>query len=434
MVLWRHECSRYASSSRIGYHPNHPSSSHPSSRPSSAATTLRPLSAGRAPLQSKHPQQQRASSAVPRQSLPLGEEPGAGGARDEDARILGAGSGLSRGNGSERVGRGSSRTRPRSAIPRLGVDTEDGADNIAARIDRRPARGNSASAARSEDGADGGEGASIGRRRVRKDGHSSAARTRGGRSASARSRSPIDRHKGSNREREGEGGGDETYEDIYEDLDDEDDGELDNRISIMESRFSTVGRERPARAGDGGGGATVVDGLVDAQRQRQRQRLSGPQQTVVPAAPRSAATQRPPRHEQQQASTRSRTTRRQLVSSARTDGSGMEVANGTTPSSNAIQDAQPPRIVRSRPTSAPIDGSFGHRQYQRGISGAGVYDPMVPLHARRLRLQMSSSARARAESRSAEGREQDAEGGTGEGNLQQQQRKRPVRDVSGDQK
>lgn len=424
MVLWRHECSRYASSSRIGYHPNHPSSSHPSSRPSSAATTLRPFSAGHSP----HHEHQRASSALSRRSLPLGGEAGEGGGGDKQVHTSGEGSEWSLATGPKGVTRGSNRRRPRSAIPRLGVDIENGMDDLGGVVDHRPARGNSASAARSEDGTGGGEGASIGGRRLRKDGNS-AVRRRTVRSAStrspSRSRSPVDRQRGSNGEVvEGE---DELIEDIYEDLDDEDDGELDNRISIMESRFSTVGRERPTSA-------------VDAQRQR-KQRRSGPQRTTVPSAPRSAATQRPPRappQDQQQASTRSRSTRRQLVSSAKTDGSAnTETGGGTTrtthqqyppPSSNVVQDVRPPRIVRSRPTSAPVDRNFDDQQHQRGGNYGGVYDPMAPLHARRLRLQVSS-ARAQ-QSRSAVGWEQDGGGGTGAGNVQQQ-RKSSTRDVSG---
>lgn len=431
-MLWRHECSRYASSSRIGYHPNHPSSSHPSSRPSSAATILRPISARCV----SHQQQQRASSAVPKRPLPLGDEAGAGGGRHQHAQNSESGGGWSPAKRPEGVARGSARSRPRSAVPRLGVDTED----VDAAVDPLPTRSNSASAARSEDGTRGGESSSIGGRRVRRDGNS-AARRRGMRSAStrsrSRSRSPIDRQNNANGE--GEEGEDELFEDIYEDLDDEDDGELDNRISIMESRFSTVGRERPTSAVDGGG-ATVSDGLDDAQRQRHRQWRSGPQQRAVTVGSRSAATQRPPRappQEHQQASMRSRTTCRQAVSSAKTDGSAKtEIRDGTThttqqqypsPFSNLVQDARPPRVIRSRPTSAPVDGSFDHQQNQRGGSCGGVYDPMAPLHARRLRLQMSS-ARAQ-ESRSAAGREQGGGRGTGAG-IMQQRRKRSVRDVS----
>lgn len=388
-MLWRHECSRYASSSRIGYHPNHPSASHPSSRPSSAATILRPFSAGRVPQQSskqhqqnQHQHHQRASSALPRRRSPLQEGGRDSGASWDEHNADGE-SGLAAPRASRRGLRGSSRDRPRSAIPRLeaaaGGGTDD-ADELLAAASQHPERSFSASAARSDaGGADRGSDGVV------------AAGGRRSRSTSARSRSPMNRranlaHQGEGEEEEQEG--DEFLEEIYEDLDDEDDGELDNRISIMESRFSTAGRERPSSAvGDGanGGSSDQVDGGT-----HQRQRRSNPQRATAVSAitPRSATSQRPPRaplQQQRQLSAGSQTTRRQLASSART--AGMETEDddrhhGTRPPphpshpSAAIHDnnTRPPRVIRSRPTSAPVDRSVLD-QDQRGGGGSRPHGP-----------------------------------------------------------
>lgn len=436
MVLWRHECSRYASSSRIGYHPNHPSASHPSSRPSSAATILRPFSAGRVPQQSQLQHQQRASSALPRRPIHR-EEGGGGGGGDSgasrDDHNLGGESGLPGTRVSGGGVRGSSRNRPRSAIPRLGAGTGGGTDDTDELLvaGPQPERGFSASAARGEGDVGGGDGSSsssFGRMGggVTNDA-SIATGGRGVRSTSARLRSPMNPKTNLGFDGQGEEE-DEFLEEIYEDLDDEDDGELDNRISIMESRFSTVGRERPDSAvGDGATGGSDIVGAT-----HQRQRPPGSQRaTAVSAAPHSATSQRPPRapplQQERQMSAGSRTTRRQLVSSAGADGpAGTETGDGingtqqlhTANPSTATHDTRPPRAIRSRPTSAPVDGSTFH-QDQRG---GGVNDPMAPLHARWRRLQMSAGAE------NGDGRV--AEVGN-EHHHQQQQRPRPVRDVSG---
>lgn len=411
MILWRHECSRYASSSRIGYHPNHPSASHPSSRPSSAATILRPFSAGRVQQQSEQ-EQRRASSALPRRPRPLQGVEGESGAlwhpHDADGD-----SGLPAAEVSEGRIRAGNRTRPRSAIPRLGVDTGVGADDADELLvaGARSERGFSASAARDEVGVDGGDPIMAnGERRVR--------------SRSMRSRSPMDRNTNLLYGGEGEEGeeGDEFLGEIYEDLDDEDDGELDNRISIMESRFSTVGRERP----DSAIGGDVADKVRAPHR---RQRRSGPQRATVSATPHSATSQRPPRApllQQRQMSAGSRTTRRQRVgSSARANGpAGMEAGNNVyddtqhlhpaCPSTAIHDNTRPPRVVRSRPTSAPADG----RILDQGQRGGPGRDPMAPLHARWRRLQMSAGTR----------NEEESVAGVGNG---QQQRPLPARDVSG---
>ncbi|CAN0529360.1 unnamed protein product, partial [Ectocarpus sp. 8 AP-2014] len=381
MVLWRHECSRYASSSRIGYHPNHPSASHPTSRPSSAATILRPFSAGRVPQQSyddDHHQQQRASSALPPRSQTLGQE-----------------SGLYEAVQNRTIEEGAGRAdltpsaRPRSAIPRLGradaAEPDDGSS--------RTKRGVSASAARGNDG--GVDATSTARRRGGSG--SSARRRRAMRSASTtRSQSPLNNQDRSSVEG---GEGDDVFDDIYEDLE-EDDGELEARISIMESRFSTVGRERPVSAADDGDVTAGDGGDLGAERQR----WSGPRRSGAPDAPRSAATQRPPRappqqqqqqqQQQQHMFSRSRPARRHVTSSARAAGThagedSKEQQRLLLPLKACVGgQQQPPRVIRSRPTSAPVAGSSLPQQRQRG--GVAVNDPMAPLHARRMRLQMSS--------------------------------------------
>lgn len=413
MVLWRHECSRYASSSRIGYHPNHPSASHPTSRPSSAATILRPFSAGRVPQQphdnDHHHQQQRASSALPPRSQPLGQE-----------------SGLYESGQNRTVEEGAGRgdltliTRPRSAIPRLlGADAAEPDDN-----NSLPKRGVSASAARRNTG--GVDATSTGRRRGGSG--SSARRRRAMRSASTtRSQSPLNNQDRSSVEG---GEGDDVFDDIYEDLE-EDDGELEARISIMESRFSTVGRERPGSAADDGDGTAGDGGDLGAERQR----WSGPRRTGAPDAPRSAAAQRPPRappqQKQQQMFSRSRPARRHVISSARAAGTqagedSREQRRLLLPLKTPVRgQQQAPRVIRSRPTSAPVGGSSLPQQCQRG--GVAVNDPMAPLHARRMRLQMSSGgSRPPAESEhggSGGGR------GAGVDSENPQRRRSSVRDV-----
>ncbi|CAM9366451.1 unnamed protein product, partial [Scytosiphon promiscuus] len=379
MVLWRHECSRYASSSRIGYHPNHPSASRPSSRPSSATTIIRPFSAGRVP-QHKKQHQQRASSARPPRLRPqeMGtevDEAGVDSARsadkEENRAIL---------------------TRPRSAIPRLGVGAGQDTDNADGReADSRPKRGVSASAAMA-DGNDIREKNDS----LRGGTHSNGAR----RSRSARSHSPALTNPG-DLPFEGE---EDIFDEIYEDLD-EDDDELDNRISIMESRFSTVGRERPDSA--------VGDGAVGIQLRRR----SGSQRTAANATPHSAVAERPPRappQERQSSAGPRPSPLRQLISSVdaqgKTEGELRKYTTGEVrrgyppPSSTSVYGAQAPLVIRSRPTSAPVDGGTSTHQYRQGGDGGAVHDPMAPLHARRLRLQMSSAGAEESRSQAGHAR------------------------------
>ncbi|CAM9464309.1 unnamed protein product [Hapterophycus canaliculatus] len=417
MVLWRHECSRYASSSRIGYHPNHPSSSRPSSRPSSAATILRPFSAGRV-TQRLQQHQQRSSSARPSRFRPQEVEEAC------PARAA-----------AENAGRGSetAHTRPRSAIPRLGVDMEEDADHAdGRRTDLRSRRGVSASAAldgSSDDGAK-KDPPIAGRRRGGSGDNSRHGNntTRGTRSASGRSQSPV---MSNHNDISYKGDEDEAFDDIYEDLDEGDD-ELDNRISIMENRFSTVGRERPDSA--------VGDGIADLQH---HQRQHGPRQAAANSIPRSAITQRPPRapsQEHRQVSTGPRPLPQHFISSevqGLTRGGLRDGATGGVgrqpplPSSTGFYGAQAPLVIRSRPTSAPVDGGSYIYQYQQERSGDAVHDPMAPLHARRLRLQMSSAGGAE-ELRSQVGRPRTwrARDEVDQHQHQHQQRVHPVRDVT----
>ncbi|CAN0573136.1 unnamed protein product, partial [Ectocarpus sp. 12 AP-2014] len=109
--------------------------------------------------------------------------------------------------------------------------------------------------------------------------------------------------------------------------------------------------------------------------------------------PRSAATQRPPRappqqqQQQQQMFSRSRPDRRHVTSSARAAGAhagedSREQQRLLFPLKTSVSgQQQPPRVIRSRPTSAPVAGSSLPQERQRG--GVAVNDPMAPLHARR---------------------------------------------------
>ncbi|CAM9673594.1 unnamed protein product [Ectocarpus sp. 4 AP-2014] len=413
MVLWRHECSRYASSSRIGYHPNHPSASHPTSRPSSAATILRPFSAGRVPQQSydhDHHQHQRASSALPPRSQPL----------EHEGVLYEAGQDRTIEEGAGRADLTPS-ARPRSAIPRLRrADAAEPDEN-----NSRPKRGVSASAARGNDG--GVDATSTAKRRGSSG--SSARRRRAMRSASTtRSQSPLNNQDRSSVEG---GEGEDVFDDIYEDLE-EDDGELEARISIMESRFSTVGRERPVSATDDGDVTAGDGGDLGAERQR----WSGPRRTGASDAPRSAATPRPPRappQQQQQMFSRSRPARRHVTSSARAAGTHAGEDSGEQqrllfPLKTSVNgQQQPPRVIRSRPTSAPVAGSSLPQERQRG--GVAVNDPIAPLHARRMRLQMTSGG-SRPPAEPEQGGGGSGGGGAGvDAGSENQRRRSSVRDV-----
>lgn len=345
-ALWRHECSRYASSSRIGYHPNHPSGRHPGSRPSSATTILRPFSA----TQGDH-QQQRATSAVTSSSLP----PTDGQTQDADDRDAGL----------ERMG-GRVGARPSSAVPCLGNPSHAvGGDGLSVIPHSR--RVFSASGRRGGTATAGlhGRGRVLGDKNARRESPT--------RSSLQQDEKPF------------EDGGGALYDDIYEDLDDEDDGELDNRISIMESRFSTVGRERPTSAVRLDGGVAPIDDAIGVQRQ-----------THGLAAPRSA--RRPPRVPQQAPHI--------AAADAPTRIGGVRVTG----------ESRAARVIKTRPLSAPADGSLF---YTRGRS-----DPMAALHARRIRLALSSAGSENYHSVMA------TQGGGLETGTRQSQREKPaVRDV-----
>ena len=204
-ILWKHGCSRYASI------PDHPIAMRPGSRPSSALTVIRPFSA----LQ----RQRRASSAIPPRPEASVRSHDIDGRRSDPDR-LGA----------------QENARPRSAVPRLGASSlATRAQHDREPVNLQPIRLLSAS----------------GERGARASGECFNRRRRGSQGGNIRNesstRSPtLEKHcdtTSPNVERV-----DDVYEEICEDLDGEDDDELDNQISIMESRFSRVGRERPASA------------------------------------------------------------------------------------------------------------------------------------------------------------------------------------------
>ena len=209
--------------------------------------------------------------------------------------------------------------------------------------------------------------------------------------------------------------GDLLDDDIYEDLDDEDNDELDNQISILENRFSAVGRERPTSAVKLSGGqhaSSILGGVVDPERR------TAPQQAQAVVA-RSA--RRPPRSSRSpQLPSAAMTTRR--LASAGADGAATARRTNNTHDldhhyfSSACVGARAllVRRTRSRPTSAPANSSLF---YERGVS-----DPGVALDGRRMRLEMSRASADAGRYRSAAARER--KGGVGDVN-----QRAPARDV-----
>lgn len=328
-ILWKHGCSRYASI------PDHPSAMRPGSRPSSALTVLQPFSA----LQ----RQRRASSAIPPRPGASARSHDIGGRRSDPDR-LGA----------------QENARPRSAVPRLGASSHaTRAHHDREPVNLQPIRLLSAS------GESGG----------RVSGKWFNGRRRGSQGGNIRNesstRSPtLEQHcdtTSSNVERV-----DDVFEEIYEDLDGEDDDELDNQISIMESRFSRLGRERPASA--------VVG-------------LNFPRRNWVPSVPRSAKCQpltMPPRS--------SITATRETLEQADDEG--------------GMTGWRPPRgFGRKRPTSAPEDGLLFE-------SHKGP-DPMAAVKARRMRLYTSSAGSRGLRLLAAGTPVKQYDGASGAGGLQQ---------------
>ncbi|CAM9920029.1 unnamed protein product [Laminaria digitata] len=366
MVLWRYESSRYASSSRIGYHPNHPSASRPSSRPSSAATVLRPFSASIAAPQQQ--QQQRASSALPSRSL-LQQSADTHAARKNNSEARGA-------EGDKIVMSESvAPTMPSSG--HLGGFSSRTGKNV-------PERDVSVSASERE-ATGGGSGSGSGSGRRDGGGHDEwdgANRGQGG-GAGGSSRPLV--------EDEGLSLYQEAGDDIYEDLDDEDDGELDNRISILENRFSAVGRERPTSAvkTDRGGQQHHAMIIIDDDTYAERRDETPKTHAAVLSGRRPPRKSQPPL--QQTSALGTTTTRHRRLASA-------EAGNGAARRTNSTHDLDDPscssssacvearalqqRLTRSsRPTSAPVNSSLF---YQRGVS-----DPVAALDDRRMRLEMS---------------------------------------------
>lgn len=243
-------------------------------------------------------------------------------------------------------------TRPRSAVPLLGQSrvTEE---EMVAPAAHHQARKVSASSRRGG-GGDGGDDYDSNR-----GGSGSGGRIGcGGGSAAARETTTLQNETSSE--------GVEVYDDIYEDLDDEDDGELDNRISIMESRFFTAGRERPTSAKLG---AQIEDNDIEARHGR---------------APGTRSARLPPRAPRLSSNTTT-TAMRRLVSAA-AEGTTKEtttVCNSSVPLSAGYARAL--RVIKTRPTSAPTAGElFAH-----------TGDPMAALQARRIRVALSSARRAK---------------------------------------
>lgn len=295
-ILRKHGYSRYAPI------PDHPSAMCPGSRPSSALTVLRPFSA----LQ----HQTRASSVIP-------SRPGAW-ARIHD--IDGIPSDQDRLGAQENV-------RPRSAVPRLGTSSHaTRVHHDREPVNLQPIRLFSASGER---GGRASDECFNGRRRGSQGGNI--------RNESSTRSPTLEQHcntTSSNIERV-----DDVYEEIYEDFDGEDDNELDNQISIMESRFSRVGRERPASA---------VVGHNFSWR------------NWVPSVPRSAKGQPPT------------VSLPSSIAAARADDKG-----------ETTGERPPHDLGRKRPTSALEDDCFS--ESHRGS------DPMAAVNARCVRLNTSSA-------------------------------------------
>ena len=166
----------------------------------------------------------------------------------------------------------------------------------------------------------------------------------------------------------------ESDDDIYEDLGDEDDGEVDNRISILENRFSAVGRERPTSAVMPDGGQSAILDRVDPERRATRQMRGA-----------SHSRRHLPRLPPQQAAAAARITTRRLAS-AEGNGAPRRTNSALNTSHHAsslarVESGGGLRLVKSRPTSAPTNSSL---LYQRGVS-----DPVAALDDRRKRLQRS---------------------------------------------
>ena len=316
MTLWKHGCSEYASPSRLGHHPNHLGIAHPGSRPASAITALRPFSVPR--------KEEMASSAAPLRSRANVEVRNANGRHG------------SLNHSDEQGG-----PRPWSAVPRLSewphtVTFDDNEEQ------EEPQTSTKFSASGWEGGISVGSNDRCGhvwRGGIAAEGEKSTQQSGMQEEDEVSSREQVEGN----------------YGEIYEDLDDEDDDELDNRISVMETRFTRLGRERPISA-------TCRDGIS---------MLFGDESDVplgirVSSAPRSPSW-RPPRAPQRGAI--------DAVPNRR-GWARIGIVRDT-------KEWRPPRVMSGRPTSAPADGSL-----------LGIHrrpDPMAALHARRMKLRMSSA-------------------------------------------
>lgn len=361
-MLRKHENSRYASN--IEYHRGQPSASRSGSRPLSTAIFLRSFStAGPHDHQMKH-QNQRSSSALPPRSLRANYTP-------EHDKGMGACVSSTEHWGQE--------TRPRSAFPRWGMSAqaEEESLDIESQHTRRDvsASGNNGLNYTGVVGSTNSLGAGSTERSGRRQGAGSVAR----RPRTSSTQRGDDDCAVSEDDQEV---GDDVYDHIYEDLD-EDDGELDNRISIMENRFSTLGRERtrPNSAIDRYGDEEVyVTGrVIDISREPQAQASSkNDYHTSLPAR-----NMRPPRAPSLSART---TTTRRLASAALGTSIGKRAAGIESLCASDADGIRPPRIIKIRPISAPSGGSPLSTQRS---------DPTTALRTRRDRGDVSRATAPR---------------------------------------
>lgn len=292
---WKANRPLYTSSSRIGNHVNCPSASISATRPSSAVTIPRPLSPGY--------HMQRALSAFPSGGLPRGRGTGDRLARQEVH------------DGISRVPDMSPSRRARAGMPQGSRDCVHAAK-----------RGSSEE-------------------------HPAGFRGRGDvvlpDDSSDESTSPPRTRSVANDE--------ELSEDIYEDLE-EDNGELERKISIMESRFSTNGRERSPPNGISAALGDPSKSLHDLPRPVTRS--AGPARSSP---------------------TLSETTGMSWLSSRPLHGSPREKESESRSRGSLKPGVL--RIVRKRPVSAPTDALFARRRAELTAS----------LRARLKRMEASSA-------------------------------------------
>ncbi|CAM9190133.1 unnamed protein product, partial [Discosporangium mesarthrocarpum] len=409
-ALWRNECSRYAFTSRLGYHPNHPSASHPASRPASAPSPPQ--------VQQRAPRKGRALSALPTRSVPFdaqSEKKSNGLEYRQQGWVSGypslSGQGHQTGD-KEKVPPGGE-TRPVSAFPRLGIwqcREED-------QLKKDDMGGGGALLTFVEEGRPRPQGGG-GYGRVRytgrgDDGMSSEERDQ------QQDQQPQQHQQHQPQEGAVQGGDDpvpvdlaeqeEDDTDIYEDLG-EDDDDIDDCISILERRYYSRDNRRLYMA-DASNPATGRVGVASAAGGGNTRLLS------LQAGPSSAP--------------RCRAMNSGGLNSAMRSGSTIRFVQERSPVATA---ARVPRKIKrsssgSRPLSAPVGRLLldpamnGHSWKGGGGSLGGVFDnPLAPPHIRRAvasahrrSLEVLSAERGRGFAGATEGLRG---GGGGEGVLE----------------